>query len=98
MPFHISDNAILLGIKAVPGSSRNEIVGVEGGRLRVKIASAPEKGKANIELCVFLAKQLGCAKKNVVLKSGEKSRLKTVVLPVSIKDELEKLIDTLRVL
>jgi uncharacterized protein (TIGR00251 family) len=98
MPFHISDNAIFLGIKAVPGSSRNEIVGIEGGRLRVRIASAPENGKANMELCAFLAKQLGCAKKNVVLKSGEKSRLKTVVLPVSIKDELEKLIDTLRVL
>ncbi|MDR0645150.1 MAG: DUF167 domain-containing protein [Treponema sp.] len=92
MPFRISDSAIFLDIKATPGSSRTEIVGVIGDRLYVKIASAPENGKANAELCAFLAKRLDCAKKDVVLKFGEKSRLKTVALPVSVKGGLEKLI------
>ncbi|MDR0785491.1 MAG: DUF167 domain-containing protein [Treponema sp.] len=94
MLFHISNDAIFLEVKAVPGSSRTDIVGVEGDRLRVKIASAPENGKANMELCVFLAKRLGCAKKHVVLKYGGTSRLKTVALPVSVKNELERLIET----
>jgi uncharacterized protein (TIGR00251 family) len=95
MLFRISDGVLFLDVKAVPGASRNEIVGVEGGRLRIKIAAVPENGKANTELCAFLAKRLGCAKKSAVLKYGGSSRLKTVVLPVSVKSELESLIEVL---
>jgi uncharacterized protein (TIGR00251 family) len=95
MSFRVSNNIILLDIKAVPGAAHNEIVGVDGGRLRIRIGAAPEHGKANAALCAFLAKRLGCAKKDVVLKSGEKSRLKTAALPIAVKAELEKLIETL---
>jgi uncharacterized protein (TIGR00251 family) len=63
-------------------------------RLRIKIAAAPENGKANAELCAFLAKLLSCAKKDVVLKTGEKSRLKTVMLPLGVKQKLEALAGT----
>jgi uncharacterized protein (TIGR00251 family) len=60
-------------------------------RLRVKIAAAPEDGKANAELCAFLAKTLGCPRKEVRLESGEKSRLKTVTLPLSAREKLEEI-------
>ncbi|MDR2782708.1 MAG: DUF167 domain-containing protein [Treponema sp.] len=82
---------MLLDIKAAPGASKTEIAGVQENRLRIRIAAAPESGKANAELCAFLAKSLSCAKKDVVLKTGEKSRLKTVILPLEAKQTLEAL-------
>jgi uncharacterized protein (TIGR00251 family) len=66
---------------------------IKEGRLKVKIAAAPEDGKANEELRGFLAKTLGLAKKDVSLSSGEKSRLKTIKLPLSIQSTLEKIIN-----
>jgi uncharacterized protein (TIGR00251 family) len=90
--FRISDNAILLDIKAVPGASKSQIAGIQENRLRVKIAAAPEDGKANAELRAFLAKALYCPKKDIILKTGEKSRLKTLILPLSVKEKLEALL------
>ncbi|MBL0871655.1 MAG: DUF167 domain-containing protein, partial [Phycisphaerales bacterium] len=34
-------------VKAVPGSRREEIAGVLGDRLKVRVSAPPEKGKAN---------------------------------------------------
>ena len=87
-----TETAILLDIKAVPGASRTQIAGVQGDRLRIQLAAAPEDGKANTELRAFLAKTLGCAKRDIALQSGEKSRLKTVSIPAGLKDRLEKLL------
>jgi uncharacterized protein (TIGR00251 family) len=84
----ISGDRIYLSVKVLPGASVSRILDTRGDRLRVKIAAAPEGGKANAELCAFLAKTLGCAKKEVRLESGEKSRLKTVTLPLSVREKL----------
>jgi uncharacterized protein (TIGR00251 family) len=87
----VSGNLIYLNIKALPGAPRSQILGVKEGRLRVKVAAAPEDGKANAELCAFLAKTLGCPKKDVNLQAGEKSRLKTVSLPLRLQEQLEQI-------
>ena len=86
--FRINGDKLLLDIKAIPGSSRTEFAGVKNNRLRVRIAAAAEDGKANSELISFLAEYSGCAKKEIVLKSGERSRLKTLSLPVSVHQKL----------
>ncbi|MDR1468288.1 MAG: DUF167 domain-containing protein [Spirochaetaceae bacterium] len=77
-PFREEGGRRLLDIKVTPGASKNEILDVREGRLRVKIAAAPEDGKANAALAAFLAETLGIAKKNITIVHGEKSRLKTV--------------------
>ena len=82
-----------------PGIAREpppEAAGIEAGRLRVRIAAAPEDGRANRELRAFLAKVLGCAKGEIVLARGEKSRLKTLDLPASSWEALERLIASQR--
>ena len=88
----ISGGYIFLDIKAAPGASNSAMGEVREGRLRVRIAAAPEDGKANEELRSFLAKILKLPKKDIVLAAGEKSRLKTLRLPVSAKEKLEKLL------
>ena len=85
----ISDDFLFLNVKAVPGASKSELAEVRDGRLKVRIAAPPEDGKANEELRSFLAKTLEIPKKDVVLVSGEKSRLKTLRFPVSAREKIE---------
>jgi uncharacterized protein (TIGR00251 family) len=88
--YRISGNYIYVDIKAVPGASKSGIEDVKDGRLKVKVAAAPENGKANSELCSILAKALKLPKRDIVLESGEKSRLKTVRLPAAALDFLKE--------
>ena len=88
----ILGDSLFLDIKAVPGVSKSAIGQVSQGRLKVRIAAAPEDGKANEELRSFLAKALALPKKDIVLESGEKSRLKTLSLPLSAREKLEALV------
>jgi uncharacterized protein (TIGR00251 family) len=88
----VSGGQVLLDIKAAPGSSKSQIAGLSENRLRIKIAAAPEDGKANAELRTFLAKTLDCPKKDITLVAGEKSRLKTMALPLALREKLEEII------
>ena len=82
------DSFLVVSVLAVPGASKSEIREVHDRRLKIHIAAAPEKNKANDELRSFLAKQLGCAKKEVIIVSGEKSRFKSVQVPLYAKEKL----------
>jgi uncharacterized protein len=66
-------------VKVVPKSSRTELVGyLPDGTWKVKVAAAPDKGKANRALCEFLAERLGVAKSKVHIIAGETSKLKRI--------------------
>jgi uncharacterized protein (TIGR00251 family) len=84
----VSGDSIFLALKVLPGSSKSQIIEVREGRLRVRIAAAAEDGKANAELRSFFAKLLGCPKKDLILQSGEKSRLKTLRVPGAYGEKL----------
>ena len=70
------DNSLELRIKVVPGASKSEIVGILGNRLKVRIAAAPEQGKANQALLALLRKWLGTSQ--IELIAGSASAEKTV--------------------
>ena len=74
------NNGIILKIKAVPNSSKNEICGVLDDFLKVKIKAPAVENKANEELIKFLAKLLKLPKNSIVLKSGATSKLKSVYI------------------
>jgi uncharacterized protein (TIGR00251 family) len=87
----IRDDRAQAEIKAVPGASKTGFADVKEGKLRVRIAAAPEDGKANEELRRFLAKALGCPRSEVILVRGEKSRRKTVSFPAAYISRFEEL-------
>jgi len=87
-----SGDFLFIDIKAVPGASKSALGEIREGRLKIRIAAAPEDGKANEELRSFIAKTLGLPKKELVLEAGEKSRLKTLRIPASAKEKLESLL------
>jgi len=92
----VSGDFLYLDIKAVPGASKTALGEIREGRLKLRIAAAPEDGKANEELRAFLAKALGLPKRDIIPESGEKSRQKTLKLPAAAREKLEKLIEEKR--
>jgi len=84
-----------LPVKATAGSSRSRIVGVLGGRLKVAVAAAPEKGKANRAIAGLLADALGVAKRDVVLAAGPANPKKTFIVRGMIVQQIRSRLERL---
>jgi uncharacterized protein (TIGR00251 family) len=70
---------LTLRVKVVPRSSSSGLAGVlADGTLKVRVVAAPEKGKANAELCQVLAKHYGVAPSAVTIVRGHASAVKLV--------------------
>ena len=65
-------------IKVKPQSRVSALTQDEDGQWLAQIKSQPVDGKANEELIGLVAKQFGCAKSRVSIKSGAASRMKLV--------------------
>ena len=70
--------SVLIQIKVKPQSRISSLVQSEDGQWLANIKSLPVDGKANEELMALVAKQFGCAKSKVSIKSGASSRTKLV--------------------
>ena len=81
-----------LEIKAIPNAPRSEVIGWLGEALKIKIHAPALEGKANQELCEFLAEALGLHKRSVRLVQGDSSRKKLVEITGLTRDQItEKL-------
>jgi len=60
----------LLAVKAVPGARRDQVAGILGHRLKVRVAAPPEDGKANVAICELLARELGCRSRDIRVVHG----------------------------
>jgi uncharacterized protein len=66
-------------IKVIPGAPRTEIKDtMADGTIKIAVAAAPEKGKANAALIKFLAEEFGVPKNNIEIISGASDRMKLV--------------------
>jgi uncharacterized protein (TIGR00251 family) len=67
-----------LAIKAVPNAPRSAVVGWLGEALKVKVHAPALEGRANDELCEFLADTLALPRRAVTVLQGDKSRQKVL--------------------
>ena len=72
------DVGVVFTVKVLPASATTQICGFYNGMLKVKVAAAPEKGKANSLLLRFLAGRLRVKKKDMAIISGHTGPLKHV--------------------
>ena len=79
---------IVVVVRAVPGASRDRVVGLLGDAIKVAVTAPPEKGKANERIAEVLAKELGLRARGIYLLSGATSRDKRFVLTEITEDEL----------
>jgi uncharacterized protein (TIGR00251 family) len=73
-----TDDGVIFHVFVQPRAARNELIGVNGNEIRLRLTSPPVEGSAN-KLCKeYLAELLGVAKSRITIMRGEKSRHKTI--------------------
>jgi hypothetical protein len=86
----ISGSETKIPLHVSPNATKNEVVGITDGVLRVKIAAPPVKGKANRELIAFLSGVLGVSKSQISITKGHASRNKVIAVSGLSREELFK--------
>ena len=79
-----------IDVRVSPGAVRSEIVGRYGTGWKVRVAAAPEDGRANTELLRLLASALDVPVRRVSVVAGRHSRSKTVAVVGLDLVELER--------
>lgn len=77
----LADRDGRLAVRVTPGA-RVEQIGIEQGRVQVKVRTKPEGGKANEAVLALLADALGVATSRLRLLRGATSREKLIQLPL----------------
>jgi hypothetical protein len=83
-----------LRLRVKPGARRSEILGPHGGALKLAVAVAPERGKANQAVVRLLAEALGLPLSSIEILSGETSQDKAVLIalaPAEVAARLERI-------
>jgi uncharacterized protein (TIGR00251 family) len=94
--YEITEDAVVLRVHAQPGAGRSAVTGRHGDAVKVKVAAAPEGGRANAALVALLADTFGVKPSTVSLVSGPGSRTKRFRLegadPESVNATLRRLV------
>jgi uncharacterized protein (TIGR00251 family) len=69
---------VRIQVRVQPRASRNEVSGLRGDEIRVRVAAAPVDGAANEALSRLLAERLGVPRSAVLVTTGAASRSKVV--------------------
>jgi uncharacterized protein len=79
-PLRVTTNAgrVRFSVRVQPRASNDEIAGVYGDALKVRLTAPPVDGAANEKLVDFLADIFVVGRQSVRIVSGESSRSKTV--------------------
>lgn len=75
-----------------PKASKNEIVGLHGEAVKIRLTSPPVDGKANKALVAFVAKTLHVSKSSVALQSGQQNRNKVLRVEGVTEEQLQQIV------
>lgn len=76
--FEWRGETLYLELHLQPRARHDAVSGLHGRRLKVRITAPPVAGKANAQLCAWLARQFGVAKSRVRILKGDLGRDKRV--------------------
>ncbi len=69
---------LVVRVRVQPRASKDEVAGLHGDRLKIRLKSPPVDGRANMRLLRFIAGLFGVRRAAVKLESGARSREKDV--------------------
>jgi hypothetical protein len=91
-PISPTATGVRLRLRIQPRASREEIAGVAGDMIRIRLTAPPVDGTANEALVRFLAVRLQVPRSAVELVSGHTGRTKLVaVTGVSVEETAQRL-------
>jgi uncharacterized protein (TIGR00251 family) len=73
-------DGVCISLKVQPRASRNEIAGLIGNELKIKVTAPPVDSAANEAVLELLAEILGCARNQLELTRGATSRHKQILV------------------
>ena len=93
----MNENITTIKIRVIPGARANKIDGMNTeNTLKIRVTAKPLEGKANEAVVELLSDSLGLKKSDVIIKSGNKSRNKTVLIYGLNSEEIQKKILNLK--
>jgi uncharacterized protein (TIGR00251 family) len=86
---------VIFKVLVQPRGARNEIVGLQGDALKIRLTAPPVEGAANKMCSEFLAKSLKVRKSDVEIIHGQSSRAKKILLRSKTRRTVEALVEKL---
>ena len=85
-------DGVIFQVVVQPRASKNEIVGLQGNALKIRLTAPPVEGAAN-KMCIeFLAQSLRVRKSDVKIVRGQGSRTKKVLVRSATRKKIEPLL------
>ena len=91
-PISTTAGGVRLQLRVQPRASREEVAGVAGDAIRVRLTAPPVEGAANEALVRFLAARLAVSRAAVALVSGHTGRTKVVEVAGLSAEEASRLL------
>ena len=88
----LPDGDLLLSLYVQPRASRNELAGLHGDSLKLRLTTPPVDGKANKAVIAFLAKLFKIPKSAIIITHGLQSRSKKVRLSGPTEEDVRRLL------
>ena len=85
--------AVRFSVHLQPRASKNEIAGLHGTSLKVRVTAPPVDGLANEALIEFLSSALKISRRNVCIISGNSSRTKVIEISGVDVESIQHLAD-----
>jgi uncharacterized protein (TIGR00251 family) len=85
-----AEGGVTFAVRVVPRASKNEIAGIHGDALKIRLTAPPVEGRANEALIAFLAKRLGVRRSQVEIVAGATSRRKMIRVVGMLAQEVEE--------
>lgn len=83
MKYKIIKNQVELHLVVKPNAQKTEIKSFDDKGLSITLKAKPHDGEANKELIAYLAKIFKVPKSQIILKKGEESRYKMILIPLT---------------
>jgi uncharacterized protein (TIGR00251 family) len=88
---HRRGDAVRFSVRLQPRASTNEIAGLQGGALKVRVTAPPVDGLANEALIELLSRTLNISRRNVCIVSGHSSRTKLIEISEASLESIQRL-------
>lgn len=73
-------DGVVLTVRVIPRAAREQVAGLHGDALKIRLPAPPVEGKANAALIRFLSDRLDVPANRVSILSGETGRNKRVLV------------------
>jgi uncharacterized protein (TIGR00251 family) len=88
---HRRGDVVRFSVRLQPRASKNEIAGLSGAALKVRVTAPPVDGLANKALIELLSRILQTSRRNVCILSGHSSRTKLIEISEVSLESVQRL-------